>query len=601
MRFDACEAVAVRAGRQVRAVRVRCGERRVDMQVTRRSFSVGAAGLIAAMLAGCANTDEQQAGSASTGSAPATSEATTRATQYGEVTGAVSNGVEVYYNIPYGKEPEGELRWHAPQAPDAWDEPLDCAESSKKALQMASVTNEDGETERVAQGTTDCLNLDVYTTADADKLPVMVYVHGGNNQTGTAAEIPGFEVVKQAGAVYVSLDYRLGLLGYNCLPALLDDDVTTGNFGMLDIAAALQWVRDNIDQFGGDPNNVTVSGFSAGGRNVMAMLVSPMFEGLFDRAIAFSGGMSIANQEESVAVIAQTIAPLAVEDGKAENEEAAAAWLTQGSDEVRSYLYDLDAERLTSLMSDAGIRMSAFPHLFGDDVMLPSTGFGDAEYVNDVPLIMLTGTSEFSMFCAGNPAYEECGEEAEAAFAFADAYGSDLYRIFNTQTSAATMDEAYSSNIYCTEIHYGAADSDNPIETYGSFHGIFAPALGSSNYDAIYDFSESGYQDMAKQFLGYLKNFLATGDPSKGMDVAWPEWTIDSKQTLVLDAADGKAAISAENVYKEPLQIIDEAQADTTVSDETKQRVLTEVMNGRWFSTLLDEMTGTPQAVHLLG
>ena len=558
------------------------------------------AATLAALMAGCTNQGASE-GSAPAGSAEAAPEASSvRATAYGDVQGIVQDGVEIYYNIPYGKDPSGELRWHAPVAPDAWEDTLDCSANTKKALQMATVYAEDGSTSVEQQGTTDCLNLDVYTSADADKLPVLVYVHGGNNQTGTSAEIPGNEVVKQANAVYVSLDYRLGLLGYNCLPALMDDEVTTGNFGMLDIAAGLQWVRDNIDKFGGDPNNVTVSGFSAGGRNVMAMLVSPTFEGLFDRAIAFSGGMTIANQAESQQVIAQTIAPLAVEDGKAADEVAAAAWLLEDSQEVHDYLFALEAERLTSLMKDAGIRMSAFPHLFGDDVMLSSTGFNGASYVNDVPLIMLTGTTEFSMFCMGSPVYEELGEEGDAAMAFASSYGSDLYRIFNTQTSAATMDEAYTSDMYLVQVNYGGADSAMPIEGLGSFHGIFVPMMGGHNYDAMYDFTEAGYQDMAKQYMGYLANFLRGADISAEMDVAWPAWTADSHQTLVLDAADGAAKIEATDVFKEPADVIAEMQADTTISDDAKTRVMTEVMNGRWFSTLLDETTGTPQAVHLL-
>ena len=570
------------------------------MVVSRRAFSGGMAAVAAMLMAGCTNQGAGE-GSAPAGSAEAAPEASSvRTTAYGDVQGIVQDGVEIYYNIPYGKDPAGELRWHAPVAPDAWEDTFDCSANTKKALQMAAVYGEDGFTSTELQGTTDCLNLDVYTTADADKLPVMVYVHGGNNQTGTSTEVPGNEVVKQAGAVYVSLDYRLGLLGYNCLPALMDDEVTTGNFGMLDIAAGLQWVRDNIDQFGGDPNNVTVSGFSAGGRNVMAMLVSPTFEGLFDRAIAFSGGMTIANQDESRAWTAQTLAPFAIEDGKAESEEAAAAWLTEDSQEVRDYLFSIDEKRLTELMKDAGIRMSAFPHLFGDDVMLPSTGFTGASYVNDVPLMMLTGTTEFSMFCMGSPVYEELGDEGDAAMAFASSYGSDLYRIFNTQTSAATMDEAYTSNMYLVQVNYGGADSAEQIEGLGSFHGIFVPMLGGHNYDAMYDFSEAGYQDMAEQLMGYLANFLRGADISSEMDVAWPAWTVDARQTLVLDAADGAAKIEAKDVFKEPADVIAAMDADSTLSPEAKTRVEIEVMNGRWFSTLLDETTGTPQAVHLL-
>lgn len=573
------------------------------MIVSRRTFGAGiAAGAAAVFAAGCTSQTDVTSGSAA-GSA-ATDEAvelsSVRTTAYGDVQGIVSDGVEIYYNIPYGKDPTGELRWHAPETPDAWDETLDCSANTKRALQMGTVYASDGSSSTELMGTTDCLNLDVYTTSDADMLPVMVYVHGGNNQTGTSTEIPGDEIVKQAGAVYVSLDYRLGLLGYNCLPALMDDEVTTGNFGMLDIAAGLTWVRDNIDQFGGDPNNVTVSGFSAGGRNVMAMLVSSQFEGLFDRAIAFSGGMTIADLDESIVKTAATIAPLAVEDGMAETEEEAAAWLQEDTDEVREYLFDLDADRLTELMSDAGIRMSAFPHLFGDDVMLPSTGFTGVTYVNDVPLMMLTGTTEFSLFCMGSSVYEELGDESDAALAFATSYGSDLYRIFNTQTSAATMADAYASDLYLVQVNYGGDDSAMPIDLFGSFHGIFVPMLGGSNYDSFYDFTEEGYQAMAAQFMTYLANFLRGSDVSSGADVSWPAWTADDRQTLLLDAADGAAQIEAADVFKTPADIIAEMEADSTLSDEAKTRVMTEVMNGRWFSTLLDETTGTEQEVHLL-
>lgn len=524
-----------------------------------------------------------------------------RATEYGDVVGVVSDGVEAYYNIPYGSDPTGDLRWHAPEAPKAWDGELDCSKSGKKALQMATVYDEDGNASVEQQGTTDCLNLDVYTSADAKDLPVLVYIHGGNNQTGTATEIGGSEVVARDDAVYVSLDYRLGLLGFNCLPALLDDENPSGNFALLDIAAGLKWVQDNIAEFGGDPDNVTVSGFSAGGRNVMAMLVSPIFEGLFDKAIAYSGGMTISDQDESAQAIARTIAPLAVEDGKADTDGAAAEWLLQDTDEVRDYLYGLDEGRLTALMSDAGIRMSAFPHLFGDGVVLPKDGFSGVDYVNDVPIIMLTGTDEFGMFCMNSPVYEELGDEGDAALGFATKYGSDLYRIFNTQTSAAAMDPSYQSDMYLMQVNYGNASSGVQIDGLDSFHGIFAPMFGSHNYDAFFDFSEPGYQAMADVFHGYLKSFLHAGTPnSEESEVEWPVWTMDSKQTLVLDATDdGKAAVAVEDVFKTPEQIIQELQADTSLSEDAKRRVVTEVMNGRWFSTLLDATYGTPQAVHL--
>lgn len=523
-----------------------------------------------------------------------------RSTQYGPVQGVDQEGVQVYYGIPYGADPTGDLRWAAPTAPDAWEDVKDCTQREPIALQMATVYNADGTSTTELTGTTDCLNLDIYTTSDAQDLPVLVYIHGGNNQTGSSyGEVIGNDLVVNDDCVVVSLNYRTGLFGFNALPAITEEG-TTGNYGMQDIAFALQWVRDNISAFGGDASNVTVSGFSAGGRNVMAMLVSPAFEGLFDRAIAFSGGMTICEEEAAAQKDAEIIAPLAVEDGKADTEEAAAQWLMQDTEEVREYLYSIDADRMAQIMSDAGIRMAKFPHLFGDDVMLPSTGFEGAEYANDVPVMMLTGTTEFSLFCAFDGYFFSIeDEEAQnAAKNFAISYGSDFYRIFNTQLSAEAMSGKYNSDLYLVQVNYGGSDSATPIPTMGSFHGIFVPMLTTvHNYGGFADFTGAGYTAMADAFNAYLKNFLYTGNPN-GADtsVEWTTWNEDTKQTLVLDASEetGEATVEMQNVYKTNADIIAEMEADDSVDAETKATIISTIMNGRWFSSDLDEYYNTP-------
>lgn len=523
-----------------------------------------------------------------------------RTTQYGKVQGVDQEGVEVYYGVPYGADPVGELRWAEPTAPASWTDIRDCTERAPIALQMATVYNSDGTSSTKLTGTTDCLNLDIYTTSDAQDLPVLVYVHGGNNQTGSSyGEVIGNDLVVNDGCVVVSLNYRTGLFGFNALPALTEEG-TSGNYGLLDIAFALQWVRDNIAQFGGDASNVTVSGFSAGGRNVMAMLVSPAFEGLFDRAIAFSGGMTICDEEAAAKKDAQIMAPLAVEDGKAETEEAAAEWLMEDTGEVREYLYSIDANRMAEIMSDAGIRMAKFPHLFGDDVVLPSGGFQGAAYVNDVPVIMLTGTTEFSLFCAFDGYFYSIeDEEAQnAARNFAVSYGSDFYRIFNTQLSAEKMADSYRSNLYLCQVNYGGSDSASPIPMFGSFHGIFVPMLTTvNNYGSFADFTQAGYTAMAAEFNHYLKNFLINGDPN-GSDTAveWTTWNTDTKQTLVLDASEetGAATVEMKNVYKTNAEIITEIEADESIDAETKAVILSTILNGRWFSDDLDAYYQTP-------
>ncbi|MCI9148694.1 MAG: carboxylesterase/lipase family protein [Hungatella sp.] len=520
--------------------------------------------------------------------APAEENAALKQTQFGPVNGIEKDGALVWYGIPYGKEPSGDLRWSAPQNPDPWTEAYDASQPAETAMQLGG----DG-----IIGTEDCLNLDVYSTEGAENLPVMVFLHGGNNQTGNPREIPGEEMVVKNDMVFVSVNYRLGLLGFNCLPALQTAEDSTGNYALLDIAQALDWVKDNIGQFGGDPDNITISGFSAGGRDVMAMLISPLFEGKFQKAIAFSGGMTIADENLSAAKIAEAIAPLAVEDKKAEDEEAAAKWLLGTEDEVREYLYGLSPERLCALMGNAGIRMSVFPHLYGDDAVLPADGF-DTKHYNQVPVLMLTGTTEFSMFAYGDPYYSGqdtaalSQEELEQAKNFAISYGSQMYGYFNAEASAQRMAPHYTAPIYLCSINYGAPDSAYPIPVYGAFHGIFVPMLSTeNNYAAMIPdtFDQPAYMSMADAFNQYLKNFLYTGDPNGDNLTTWEAWTPESHLSMVFDGADEQAVIECKSVATTYEDIMDNMDADTTLDPKIKEGVISQVMNGRWFSDALDQ------------
>ena len=509
-------------------------------------------------------------------------------TAFGPVKGIEKGEVLVWYGVPYGKEPSGELRWKAPENPEAWTEIYDASERKDTAMQLGG----DG-----IIGTEDCLNLDIYSTKDAKKLPVMVFIHGGNNQTGNTNELRGEEMVVKDDMVLVSVNYRLGLLGFNCLPALQTEADSTGNYALLDIAKALDWVKVNIEQFGGDPENITISGFSAGGRDVMAMLISPIFKDKFHKAIAFSGGMTVADEGLSAAKIAKAIAPLAVEDGKAADENEAAEWLLGTSDDVREYLYELSPERLCSLMGNAGIRMSVFPHLYMDDVVLPTDGF-DTETYNEVPILMLTGTTEFSMFAYGDAYYSSDAmaalseEELETAKNFAISYGSKMYGYFNAEASAERMVSHYNAPIYLCSVNYGDSSSAYPIPVYGAFHGIFVPMLSTeNNYGSMMPdtFDQPAYMAMADNFNQYFKNFLHTGDPNGDNLIKWEAWNPESHLSMVFDGADGKAVIECKSVTTTYEEIMDEMDQDNSLAPEIKTGVIENVMNGRWFSDALDQ------------
>lgn len=119
---------------------------------------------------------------------------------------------------------------------------------------------------------------------------MLVYLHSGGNQTGSSGEVSGAEIARQLGCVFVGVEYRLGLLGWNCLPALCPAADDTGNFALLDMAKALDWVKENIAAFGGDGQNVTLFGFSAGSRDALALLASPLGQGPLSAVVACSGG-----------------------------------------------------------------------------------------------------------------------------------------------------------------------------------------------------------------------------------------------------------------------------------------------------------------------
>ncbi len=515
-----------------------------------------------------------------------------RETQYGPVEGTRVEDALVWYGIPYGKNPVGDLRWAAPEDPDAWTETYDASDWAEVAMQLSG--------EEII-GSEDCLNLDIYSKEGAENLPVLVFLHGGNNQTGNTKELIGVELTQKDDIVLVSINYRLGLLGFNCLPALQTEEDSTGNYALLDIAKALDWISENIAEFGGDPENITISGFSAGGRDVMAMLISPLFEGKFQKAIAFSGGMTVADEEMSAEKIAKAIAPLAVEDGMADTEEEAVQWLLGTDDEVKEYLYSISSERLCALMGNAGIRMSVFPHLYADDVVLPEEGFDTAEY-NSVPLLMLTGTTEFSTFSAWDPYFESddladlSDEELEAARDFVISYGSDMYAYFNTEASAEKMYENYEAPIYLCSVNYGSPSSAYPIDVIGAFHGIFVPMLSTvNNYTASVPegtFEEPAYVDMADIFNQYLVNFMQTGDPNGEGLIEWTPWDDETCETMIFDGADGEALIECACITTSYDEIMDAMDADETVAEDVKLKVIANIMNGRWFSDALDERYG---------
>lgn len=229
----------------------------------------------------------------------------TKLVESGEVSGVVldeDEGLVVYRGIPFAAPPVGELRWRPPRKVDSWEGVRACHEFGPGCIQRRRWFAPQKQSE-------DCLYLNIWTTAEnrAAKRPVMVWIHGGGLSSGSGhqANYNGSEFAKR-GVVLVTINYRLGPLGFLAHPALSEESnhKVSGNYGFLDQIAALNWIQRNISVFGGDPNNVTIFGESAGGTSVSVLCSSPLSKGLFHRAILQSPWMFgyISNMAEPVFV-----------------------------------------------------------------------------------------------------------------------------------------------------------------------------------------------------------------------------------------------------------------------------------------------------------
>lgn len=218
-------------------------------------------------------------------------------TANGKVEGFENQGIMIFKGIPFAAPPIGDLRWKSPQPPQNWNGIKKCTEFSASPMQNKPQPFACWTEEFIAQPeplSEDCLYLNVWSTAKDKKQPVLVWIYGGGLNSGSAncAIYDGEEMAKK-GIVFVSINYRVGVFGFMAHPDLSKESGhnSSGNYGFLDQIAALKWVQKNIAAFGGNPNNVTIAGQSAGAFSVNAMIASPLAKGLFHKAIPQSGGL----------------------------------------------------------------------------------------------------------------------------------------------------------------------------------------------------------------------------------------------------------------------------------------------------------------------
>ncbi|MDX6741680.1 carboxylesterase/lipase family protein [Actinocorallia sp. A-T 12471] len=230
----------------------------------------------------------------------------------GPLRGTTDGEIRRFVGIPYAAPPVGDLRWRPPQPPERWTEPRDAVEYGPVCAQDTSCFPGFGHHSE----TEDCLYLNVYAPEDAgEPLPVMVWIPGGGFFLGGGGDYDPSAIVRDGNVVLVTFNYRVNVFGFFSHPAINAEGHANGNYGLMDQTYALQWVRRNIAAFGGDPDNVTIFGESAGAASVLAQMASPAAEGLFHKAISQSCSVAAVMPMATVESVAEVGVALATAAG----------------------------------------------------------------------------------------------------------------------------------------------------------------------------------------------------------------------------------------------------------------------------------------------
>ena len=459
----------------------------------------------------------------------------------GILQGRSTPGSTAFLGIPFAEPPVGPLRWAPPSPALAWTGTRDATTFGPAPWQPSG-----GPLDGLVPGmgsdeqSDDCLNLNVWTPSVDDSRPVLVWIHGGafSLGAGSLSVYDGSRLAAATNTVVVTINYRLGALGF----LVIDDPSCTPNVGLLDQVAALEWVRDNISAFGGDPDNVTIFGESAGGGSVLSLLSMPSAVGLFQRAIIQSGATDLLLDRDKAQLVAEAVARAA------------------GLETV-----DVDALRAMSGAQIIEAQANAAMELFGtvgtmpfhpvvDGVVLPHTWLEAASSgFNPVPVIIGTNRDEMDLFKMFDPQagslttdglrtrFEAVGGNVDALI---DAYRStgaseppEAWRRANTDIAmwlpALRIAEARSAHgpTWMYRFDWEASSPD-----MGSPHGVDIPfpftTIDVDEWDTFVSDPEQA-MSLASLMQRSWADFAAEGVPSLG-DQDWPSYSADERATAIL-------------------------------------------------------------------
>jgi para-nitrobenzyl esterase len=488
-------------------------------------------------------------------------------TRYGKVKGYVLRGINYFLGIPYGADTSGLNRFMPPQKPKPWTDIFPAVWWGNSAPQVmekryANVYSSFVDHWNYDDVSEDCLRLNVFTPAinDSQKRPVMFWLHGGGFVNGNGIEQDGYNgesLARKGDIVCVSVNHRLGPLGFTNLAGVGGDKfAASGNVGMLDLVAALEWVRDNITNFGGDPGNVTIMGQSGGGAKVTTLTAMPSAKGLFHKAVVLSGAGTKSGEKDYSEKLGTYILKEAGLTVKQIDKLQEIPWLE----------YIMIANRAASKLSQesgpapAGLRRGFNPVV--DGIIIPQHPYypEPSPSATDVPMIICSTMNEIAPsrtdaslesisldevkekvkqragFSAGFG--DRAGEVVDAyAKAFPDKKPVEIWSMINgNRQGVVALADAKAKQappVYVAWFCWQPPLFDNRMRAFHCSDICF----WYYNTDLMLTHSGGGARPrkLSEKMTGALLQFMRTGNPDNGGLPDWPKYTSENGEVMVLD------------------------------------------------------------------
>ena len=481
-------------------------------------------------------------------------------TSEGLVSGLTEGGVCGYRGIPFARPPVGDLRWRAPEPPSKHEKVLEAKAFGPECsqIEMAPAYLRIGQKPNRSE---DCLYLNIWRPQKSGAFPVMFWIHGGGLTSGTGSDSMywGDRLAAQKDVVVVTFNYRLGALGFLAHRDLAAEDPhrSSGNYGLLDQVQALQWVKQNIANFGGDPGRVTIFGESAGGWSVCMHLASPLSAGLFQRAILESGGCDTT---------------VTMEQGFSDADAFAAKLGCSGQDAV-SCLRSKSADQVVAAMKTRKestgdfLTLKNWNHVWApheDGWFLKETPIKSLQSgnYNQVPFMVGSNRDEAKLFAAENQLSNRRTPKSKVTAAVDQSLGLSLAKEFAKLYPFTSYRRAMDALVDAKgDIHLGckcfaAAEATAPAQpTYyyrfdydrhraphllGASHAVEMPFIFDSLDRSFFRLLYSGGQRTAarplqEEVMSYWTNFAKTGNPNGPKLKEWPAYDREKRSRMILD------------------------------------------------------------------